>query len=1100
MIDSLATNFQPNDGSIRCQVDNTFLILSAGTFKIGDSLLVGTDNSATPSTILIYADTVELTSEATWASGCNVGIFCRSLNFGDSSTASIRTVGRNGDPVTAPNAPLTADNNGQNGGNISIFIEEYDAAKLMPTDSEETGLSLDASGGDGFGANYGPGSGSKGVKGGNGGQIQFCYVSTQSAMLGKLNKIYTDTSIPFRARAQQLAKIVPKNLEPKGKASTIEKEATTFENNCKLLDNLLSRLGYIESLFHKEMPKDTKSLLGSVIKASKDTLTQTNESRFDLTSYSSSLSALDNAAKAVSRSKVQNLSWDDLNNTLLAFQTTLSQISPDDAKEQKDSVSPFAVAITAQESFLKDIINSLVDTFNSYYISSGGKGLDTNGNDEFGRNADPFIQAISPNMPDLSSPVAYVHPDQCQMLLGMADRIYLAASCDTENESPGRFDQAQKLYERIFNRLSFVPLLQSNIGSRDLQPLTKAYAQMQADRLCLDPVTDLAHIRSQAGLYLSNISHGRDMFGHGGDKNAGARWVPRLPYTQYSSAIMSSLPQMATLATSIAAQEGIQQDTEFNKKLAIVSAQAQIDTLQKQIQMAASSTGPLKAAESQIQQYTPPLEAMRLSIQDQVATLVDEINSSWNFNPTDIINGITQLLQTPDELVAGMGIFAGLYNSFTAVEADDGTDVNKQYVVKQFASAGDDLGKLNEAVNLTADGTYSVSDPGAAKLLITEKTLNDLIDKFSSALDPKKVKDIHSTLHQFASLAKRRNAAVLKYNTTAIMLVKALQSLKYFTHKIGALSSQKIMSDAHRGSLLLFQFKTFNDMCATAYELIYEAAGSMQFWKLDSNAQVDPPLPSGGFDSGNTVEQIKSYVEGLSNSFTSWLSSYSENPGLIFPNPSSPPGQSAGGIPWFLSQDQVSELRDYKAKDLSSSTDEQEYQVMFALPAPTPQSTDASDSSDYNPFTGYANVRLDQVLVWLLGATVKPDQDTQQCRLSLEISHLGDDSIVKDNGETTLNFMHSATHLKFVYDPTNVTSWAAAQKTNPITVQNLDSGGEGAGRDSARTERQLSVAPIGPFATWILTVKERENNGLDLSKLTGICLEFWGSAHTVDVS
>ncbi|KAM0075234.1 hypothetical protein ACKRZS_012688 [Fusarium odoratissimum] len=1099
MADPLTTNLQPNDGSIRCQIGSTFLILSAGTFKMGDSLLVGTEGSETPSTILIYADTIEMTAEICNANGCNVGIFCRSFNFEPFPQGVIRTIGRDGAPVTAPNAPLTAENNGQNAGSINAYIEEYDATKFMTTDSGQTGLFLVAFGGQGGNAaDYGPGGSSVGGNGGNGGQVQFLYVSTESALLGKLSMVYKDASTPFRTRAQQLAKMVPKNLEPKGKTSTVATEATKFESNCRLLDNLISSLGYIERIFHREMPEETKSLLESVIAASKKTLTHPEEPRFDLATYSASLSALQSAAKNVSRSKVQDVSFGDLKNALLSFKTALSQIGSDGAKTQP--ASPFALAIEALETLLKSNVSSLIEQFNVWYSSDGGDGGNLGASGQGGNGTIPVIQAISPDAPDLSSPVAYVHPDQCQMLLDMANRKYLAASCRTASKNPGRFDEARQLYERIFDRLSFVPLLQDDLDSQDPQPLTKAYAQMQAAHLCLDPISDLAQIRLQAGLYLCAISHGKDMFGHGGDKDEGARWVPRLTYTQYSSAIVSSIPKLNELATSIAAQEGQQQDIEYNKKLAITSVQAQINILQQQIQLATSPTGPLKSAGSQIQQYTPPLKAMRLSIQNQVTTLTDEINSSWNFNPTDIINGITQLLSNPDPFAIGMGIFSGLYNSFTSVQADDGGDVNKLYVVKQFASAGDDLGKLNEAVNMTASGTLSVDDPGAAKLLADEKTLNDLIDKFASALDPNKVKDIHSTLHQFASLAKRRNAAVLKYNTTAIMLVKALQSLKYLTHKIGVLSSQNIMSDTHRGSLLLLQFKTFNDMCATAYELMYEAAGSMQFWKLDSNAQVDPPLPSGGFDSGNTVERIQSYVEGLSNSFSSWLSYYSENPGLIFPNPSSPPGQTAGGITWFLSQDQVSELQNHKVQDLSSSTDEQEYQVMFALPAPTPRSTDASDSSDYNPFTGYANVRLDQVLVWLFGATVKPDQDTQQCRLSLEISHLGDDSIVKDDGRTTLKFMHSATHLKFVYDPTNVTSWAAAQKTSPIVVQNLDSGGEGAGRDSARTERQLSVAPIGPFATWMLTVRERENNGLDLSKLTGVCLEFWGSAHTVDVS
>lgn len=92
--------------------------------------------------------------------------------------------------------------------------------------------------------------------------------------------------------------------------------------------------------------------------------------------------------------------------------------------------------------------------------------------------------------------------------------------------------------------------------------------------------------------------------------------------------------------------------------------------------------------------------------------------------------------------------------------------------------------------------------------------------------------------------------------------------------------------------------------------------------------------------------------------------------------------------------------------------------MAFTAPAPTAQSTDTSGSLNYSPFVNKTNVCLDQVLVWLFNATVKPDQNTQELQLWVEICHLNDNAIT---GKTTLQFMHSATKLKFGCDPTDVT-------------------------------------------------------------------------------
>ncbi|KAF5618346.1 serine kinase [Fusarium sp. NRRL 52700] len=1119
MADSLTTPLQPSDGSIRCQIGNTFLILESGTFQIDESLLVGIKTStANPSTILIYADTIEMTAQNVNASGCNVGLFCRSFSIGSFPWASIMTTGHGGVPVGSQNAALTADNNGQDAGSISVYIEEYEASTLQPTmaSTGRTGLWLEAHGGaGGVGANYvtGPGGGSDGGNGGNGGKVQFCYVSAESSLINKMQKVFSAKSPPFRARIAQLGKMAPPD-------SGFQSEAAWFETLCKPIDGLLLTLSRVKHIFRKIMPQDTLAALNQAESSANALLQRQDEPNVYIQELQDQVDSWNKAATTIAETSVESntISWSDFKTQLEQIASWLDDYASGDGLPEHLEQGTYAFNLVLRG--MRGDINTLNQSLARSYSGLGGPGGQAGqGGDQSansgnsGATVQATIQDINLETPGLGVPLAYVHPDQCQMLLDVANQTYLAASCDDSDQTSNRYSQAQKLYKAIYNRLTFVPLLQDDIKNNKHQPLTELYVQMQTDQLCLDALTDLEQIRLEAGLYLCNIAHGKDMFGHGRVKNESIpsspsittppsqdapRWVPRLPYQNYSKAIQGSLPALNDLVSGMNSQQGKQQDAQYNSELEVTSVDAHIETLQQQIELATSPTGPLNAAGSQIQHYTPALKAMRASVHAQVDALTD-FSSSWNFNPSDIINGISQFAANPTALTGGMSILSELYTADTTVN-NNGTDVNKDYVVQQFASTGKTLEDLNEAVKMTASGTLSVDDPGAAKLLADEQTLDNLITQFQGALSTDKVETLQKSLNEYAKLAKRRNAAVLQYNAAVVMLFKSEKELKYFNDKKSNLSAQELMSGPLQGSLMLFEFKTFNSMCSTVYELRYDAARSMQFWTLYSDAQVDPPLPTSGFNDVKTVQAIQSYVELLEANFTSWLASYSINPGFVFPNPSTPSAETSGGITWFLTAEQVTALQSNTVADPTSSTGEMEHQINITLPAPTSKSTVTTGDPNYNPFAGYANVRLDQVLVWLFGATVKPDPNTQQSCLTIEMSQMGNDAIAPDDGTTPLKFEHSTTQLKFAYDPTGVASWPQALKTNPIIVQNLDSGGVGVGRDSAKTERNLSVAPIGPFATWLLTVRERENNGLDLSKLTGVCLEFWGSASTVNVS
>ncbi|KAH7118550.1 hypothetical protein B0J13DRAFT_651651 [Dactylonectria estremocensis] len=573
---------------------------------------------------------------------------------------------------------------------------------------------------------------------------------------------------------------------------------------------------------------------------------------------------------------------------------------------------------------------------------------------------------------------------------------------------------------------------------------------MQAARLCLDALADLQEIQRQAQTYLANIFQGRDMFDHKGGKEGSTRWTPRLQYTEYYQAMSKSLSKLVTFSAAIELQQGKQQDMAYDAWMTQISVQAHI-TLEQQINLATVPGCGLDAAGSQIAQYTPALKTMRQTVQSQVAALPN-FDGPFNWNPSDIINGISQVPANPNEFTAGLGLFSWLYTANTTVEASDGTDVNKDYV-------------------MTANGQISVDDPGAAKLLADEQTLEDLVDKFSSALGSSKVTQIKATLDACASLAKRHNAAVLQYNATAVMLINNPHGRPApgLAHTVPAQDAQRL-----RG---------------TIYELLYDADRSMQFWFLSSDNFDNPPQPKDDFSD---VTLIQSYLDTMNSQFTLWLNEFTTNPGYFFPSPND---LSVGGIPYPLQAETVTGLKSNAIADQTSSTGLKEYKITFRVPYPTSKSNSTLGDPNFNPFVNHTDVRLDQVLVWLFGATVQPDQNTQESVLSVEICHLGDDAITNDDGTQTLIFQHSATQLTFAYDPTNVTTWAVAKTTARNTMQSLDSGSSGAGKDPSQTAKNLSVAPIGPFATWALVVRERENNGLDLSKLTGICLEFWGSAH-----
>ena len=82
--------------------------------------------------------------------------------------------------------------------------------------------------------------------------------------------------------------------------------------------------------------------------------------------------------------------------------------------------------------------------------------------------------------------------------------------------------------------------------------------------------------------------------------------------------------------------------------------------------------------------------------------------------------------------------------------------------------------------------------------------------------------------------------------------------------------------------------------------------------------------------------------------------------------------------------------------------------------------------------------------------------------------------------------------ISFTYDCTSVTSFDAIKQGKVEGRQSIEGDFKGDG-----SVTKYSIAPFGPFTTWIVTINEKQNPGLDLSRVDNAWIEFRGRSKPV---
>jgi len=233
--------------------------------------------------------------------------------------------------------------------------------------------------------------------------------------------------------------------------------------------------------------------------------------------------------------------------------------------------------------------------------------------------------------------------------------------------------------------------------------------------------------------------------------------------------------------------------------------------------------------------------------------------------------------------------------------------------------------------------------------------------------------------------------------------------------------------------------------CEEHRQVVYgRTARSLKFWSL---SDINPL-------SGYTLREIDLYVltsaqVNLNSSYNKAIEQFSSNP-QIFPNNSDQKGIS-------IKVDNVHDFINYPI----TSSEGDEYIMIINIPI-------VKKNTFGSHFFDMANIRLDEdIRVWIDGVTTKSGD------LIINITHTGDEIIV-DQSNNSFYFSHAPITSTFKYNISTKQILLASKYDN----------------------YNDNYAKVGPFTNWHISVSSGYNEGLDMTSVTSVEIEFRGTFYS----
>jgi hypothetical protein len=645
---------------------------------------------------------------------------------------------------------------------------------------------------------------------------------------------------------------------------------------------------------------------------------------------------------------------------------------------------------------------------------------------------------------DLDTEQAYVFPEHCQMLLNKADAWYFG---DERNRQ-----KAAVLYLRLIERLGFLKAPDQKFRESSL---ASSYDEMAANTITISPLLQMRTIYRQATSRLKRITLGHDIFGHS------PTWVPRLSLNFYKAKVEKLLQTLMQL-------EGATADYENGLLQAITvgvdSMRVGMDAARSQIELLTGDNGILQTSIFTIAAYTPQLKEKSRHVKQ----LCSGIRTNAPIDPELIIDGISTLISLDKSLSSALSIasFAQrVYQSTQEIKDADGDIVKKEYFVKQISTCTGSLESLAKAYTTNKDNTIDCDEPGAPKTLAAVEETKALLCRFKNSFSASGTEKeaIDRALGDFMDTAQKRNEAVLQYNSAIQLLSEARTEQDYYAEQIDTLGQKNLQLAPNLPSIVFWLRKTTNAIRLDLMQRLNYEARAIRYWGLRPGIESQDPSPL------RNSTKLRQDHGRLEDEFERCLSHYAGSIRSTWPNDEQRNFLGVQGLLYQLTTDQVEQLK----KGILCG--DQEIYTTFV-------------PFSHAGFEHLPDFRLSQIRVWLLGVTV--DRDTSQRQLlRIHITHMGEENIWDPSGKL-FTFAHDRVNVQFTYDVEKVTSLGEVSSGAVHGRQELEhmyNGGVSAD--------ERSMAPIGPFTTWRIEIKEAGmlNKGLCMDGLRSAYLEFWGA-------
>ncbi|EEP81028.1 predicted protein [Uncinocarpus reesii 1704] len=1056
----------PDDNFFHFSRNQTTVVCSSGEY------VLKTPFDFNGERVIICAETLEIPGDIKLP-GKSIDICCHTLRIG-SSTRVIDVSGNPGDPKD----PETIGNGlsgstGGDAGSIRLYVQAMDPEVAQ-------NLKLKANGGrGGLGGNTSAKdkSGGNGGDGGNGGFICFSYGHLTQVIAASIHEVdsasgsWADSIAMLQDNiVQPLASAEPAIVSGEGLSNfkLLAENAESLLEAAKLLSRALDALLSPEPNKPREVPYEIEEVVTSYNAHVQRLLSlQIGKESDEDPIQCGSAESLDNARKTVEAwfAPGSVTSDEDLTNAL-QLETTPIELP---FAELKKNLKPlYNLVVAAMRKQQLEITNTVCSTRGGT-AGAGGNGHQTGinvgdrGIDGSAGQTQIFPFSFDGSLETLNVNHAYALPEHHQMILNRANSLYFA----TDGKSRG---MARLLYERIVNRLKFVPLLWSTEKDGVLEGkdsnLLDQYKDFQDNRqITLQIADQLTSIYSRATSMLNQILKGKDLFGFTED------FAPRLTYDFYYSRINSLIDSVKEFET----KEKLYMDALKSQAKAADSLSGSVsmferrrDHAESRIGILQDSNGPLQTAAYQITQFTPYLKEKRVAVKEALNVVAEDIKNRLQVDAGMIIDAFATLAMAPSWFTAATQGANVAHKAYTEIKDSSGMSIHKDHVITELGDAGKTLFSLSDAFQSRSDHSLEPDDPGAIKIMAEADKIQDLLKKFKDAIPAQKGDKLKEELDDYMELVKNRNSAVMDYNSALELLNTAHQDKALCDKQMETLGGEQLTLNANLPIICLWLRKARDDLKFDTMLHIDMAARAVKYWGLVDIPQFrgDGPL----YDSSALEKWVKDVEK-------KWVLAKEKYSHLV---KSKWPSDGHMGPVYRLTEGELLTLKQFRErKDSQTGESVQIHGVMITLKPH--MLANSKTEPEAKLFHLKNNIRLSQVRFWVVGLKVG-ENDLKQELVSVQITMMGNEQII-DEQKKVWRFSSQPMRLDFEYENRDIKDLTDCTQNRALSSQML--GYLNAGDPDSKAE-----AAIGPFATWRFEIEK--TRGLDMESIQDAYVEFCG--------